>query len=88
VVQECLNNIARHAPDSPSARVCIRRQPQWLEVRVSNDLVGVQQQHAGSGTGMGLKLLAERVRALHGEFSVEMSAAQFAVQASLPMTTP
>jgi signal transduction histidine kinase len=88
VVQECLNNIARHAPDSRSARVCIRQQPQWLEVRVSNDLVGVQHQRAGSGTGMGLKLLAERVRALHGVFSVEMSAAQFAVQASLPMPTP
>jgi two-component system sensor histidine kinase UhpB len=88
VVQECLNNIARHAPDSRSARVCIRQQPQWLEVRVSNDLAGVQHQRAGSGTGMGLKLLAERVRALHGVFSVEMSAAQFAVQASLPMTTP
>src|SRR5579863_4098772 len=90
VVQECLNNIARHAPDSRSARVCIRQQPQWLEVRVSNDLAGVRHQGAGSGTGtgMGLKLLAERVRALHGVFSVEMSAAQFAVQANLPMTTP
>ena len=88
VVQECLNNIARHAPDSRSARVCIRQQPQWLEVRVSNDLVGVQHQRVVSGTGMGLKLLAERVRALHGVFSVEMSAAQFAVQASLPMPTP
>jgi two-component system, NarL family, sensor histidine kinase UhpB len=88
VVQECLNNIARHAPGSRSARVCIRQQPQWLEVRVSNDLAGVQQERAASGTGMGLKLLAERVRALHGVFSVEMSAVQFAVQASLPMTTP
>jgi signal transduction histidine kinase len=87
-VQECLNNIARHAPGSRSARVCIRQQPQWLEVRVSNDLVGVQQQRATSGSGMGLKLLAERVRALHGVFSVEMSAVQFAVQASLPMSMP
>jgi signal transduction histidine kinase len=89
VVQECLNNIARHAPGSSSACVCIRQQPQWLEVRVSNDLAGVvKQEYAAPGTGMGLKLLAERVRALHGVFSVEMSAVQFAVQASLPMTTP
>jgi two-component system sensor histidine kinase UhpB len=88
VVQECLNNIARHAPHSRCARVCIRQQPQWLEVRVSNDLVGVKQERTASGTGMGLKLLAERVRALHGVFSVEMSAVQFAVQANLPMTTP
>ncbi|HEX2789265.1 MAG TPA: HAMP domain-containing protein [Steroidobacteraceae bacterium] len=88
VVQECLNNIARHAPDSVSACVCIRQQSHWLQVRVSNDLVGVKQNRAGTGTGMGLKLLAERVRALHGVFSVEMSAVQFAVQASLPMNTP
>jgi len=88
VVQECLNNIARHAPGSSSACVCIRQQPQWLQVRVSNDLVGGKQQRAATGTGMGLKLLAERVRALHGVFSIETSAVQFAVQASLPMTTP
>jgi hypothetical protein len=37
---------------------------------------------------MGLKLLGERVRSLHGVFSVEISAIQFAVQASLPVNAP
>jgi hypothetical protein len=37
---------------------------------------------------MCLKLLAERVRSLGGVFSVEASAAQFAVQANLPMDIP
>jgi signal transduction histidine kinase len=87
VVQECLSNIARHAPSSQTACVRIRHQPQGLQVRVSNDLVGGKEQHATAGTGMGLKLLGERVRSLHGAFSVEVTATQFAVQADLPMGT-
>lgn len=85
VVQECLSNIARHAPTSQTARVCIRHEPQGLHVRVSNDLVGVREDRGAPGTGMGLKLLGERVRSLRGVFSVEVSAAEFAVQADLPM---
>jgi signal transduction histidine kinase len=88
VVQECLSNIARHAPTSQTACVCVRRQPQWLQVRVSNDLVGVGPDRDAAGTGMGLKLLGERVRSLHGSLSVDLSAAQFAVQANLPMNAP
>jgi two-component system sensor histidine kinase UhpB len=88
VVQECLSNIARHAPTSQTACVYVHQEPQWLQVRVSNDLVGVREERAAPGTGMGLKLLGERVRSLHGVFSVETSAAQFAVQANLPMNTP
>ena len=88
VVQECLSNIARHAPTSQAACVYIRQEPQWLQVRVSNALVGVREDRGAPGTGMGLKLLGERVRSLHGVFSVEMSAAQFAVQANLPLNTP
>jgi two-component system, NarL family, sensor histidine kinase UhpB len=88
IVQECLSNIARHAPSSRTACVYLRQQPQWLQVRVSNDLMGVRDERAAAGTGMGLKLLGERVRSLHGVFCVEMSAGQFAVQASLPMPTP
>ncbi len=87
VVQECLSNIARHASTSQSACVCIRQEPQWLQVRVSNDLAGVSEAHGAPGTGMGLKLLGERVRSLHGVFSVESSAAHFVVQANLPMST-
>jgi signal transduction histidine kinase len=86
IVQECLSNIARHAPGSRRACVSIRQQPQWLQVRVSNDLMGASEDRGGSG--MGLKLLGERVRSLRGVFSVEMSAVQFAVQANLPVKAP
>jgi two-component system sensor histidine kinase UhpB len=85
VVQECLSNIARHAPNSQIVRVTIRQDPQRLHVRVSNDLVGAREDRSAAGTGMGLKLLGERVRSLHGAFSVDVSAAEFAVQADLPM---
>jgi signal transduction histidine kinase len=87
VVQECLSNIARHAPTSLTACVYIRHERQGLQVRVSNDLVGVREDCSATGTGMGLKLLGERVRSLRGAFSVEVSAAEFAVQADLPMGT-
>ena len=88
LVQECLSNIARHAATSHSACVHIRQDPQCLRVRVSNDLVGVPNDRPACGTGMGLKLLGERVRSLHGVFSVELSAVQFAVQAHLPLKMP
>jgi signal transduction histidine kinase len=88
VVQECLSNIARHAPSSQAARVHISQELHWLQVCVSNDLAGVPEPRGTSGTGMGLKLLGERVRSLNGVFSIEISAVQFAVQANLPMNTP
>jgi signal transduction histidine kinase len=92
VVQECLSNIARHAPHSRTARVCIRRQPRQLYVRVSNDRAdggpGAASPGRPAGIGMGLTLLGERVRALHGTWSVDVSAEEFAVQAVLPVGAP
>jgi two-component system, NarL family, sensor histidine kinase UhpB len=85
VVQECLNNIARHAPGSRLARVSIRQKALKLCLRVSNDLDELMQQRAVPGSGMGLALLGERVRSLSGSFSIEVSAGEFAVNAELPV---
>jgi signal transduction histidine kinase len=85
VVQECLSNIARHAPASRMACVHIRREAHRLRLRVSNDLGTVTDQRLVQGSGMGLKLLGERVRSLRGSLSVEVSAAEFAVCADLPL---
>jgi signal transduction histidine kinase len=85
VVQECLNNIARHAPASRVARVHIRQNALKQCLRVSNDLDELVQQRAVPGSGMGLALLGERVRALSGSFSVEVSDIEFAVNAELPV---
>ena len=88
IVQEALSNIARHAPASGNVRVQIRQESQRLWVRVSNDLEGATDRRAAPSSGMGLKLLGERVRSLDGAFSVEASAAQFVVSASLPFSAP
>jgi two-component system sensor histidine kinase UhpB len=85
VVQECLNNIARHAPGSRVARVYIRQDALKLCLRVSNDLDQLMQPRAVAGSGMGLALLGERVRSLRGSFSVEVSEVEFAVNAELPV---
>jgi two-component system sensor histidine kinase UhpB len=87
IVQECLSNIARHAPLCKTARVGIRRESHTLHVRVSNDLEGARPT-PGPGVGMGLRLLNERVHSLGGFFSIDVSATEFAVRASLPVKAP
>lgn len=68
VVQECLSNIGRHAPSSREVSIHIRQTPRSLCVRVSNDFQRVHANLAVPSSGMGLKLIGERVRALHGSF--------------------
>jgi signal transduction histidine kinase len=85
VVQECLSNIARHAPTSRATYVYLRQESQALHVRVSNDFVSVSQDGSTPSTGMGLRLVGERVRSLGGSFFVEASATQFIVDVRLPM---
>jgi len=80
-----LSNIARHAPTSRAAYVYLRQESQALHVRVSNDFVSVSQDRSTPSTGMGLRLVGERVRSLGGSFFVEASATQFIVDVRLPM---
>ena len=83
VVQECLNNIARHARASTAVHIAIRQKNKALLVGVTN-----QAPPAGSGrpgSGMGLRLLAERLRAAGGTLAVDAPPGGFAVQASLPL---
>jgi len=86
-VQECLSNIARHAPATGAAHVHLRHDSDGLRLRVSNELAGMSQGRGRSGAGMGLKLLGERVRSLGGECSVEVSVTRFIVDVHLPTVT-
>jgi signal transduction histidine kinase len=88
IVQESLSNIARHASTSQMACVHIRQESKGLHIRVSNDLVAPGEDRGTPGTGMGLKLLNERVRSLRGVFSIERSISEFVVRADLPMSAP
>lgn len=87
VVQECLCNIARHARDSSAVQIEIRRDRKILLIRISNQ----HFQPSGhtrpprEGGGMGLRLLAERLHAQRGQFTVEATPGRFAVRASLPL---
>lgn len=82
VVQECLNNIARHARQSTAVHIDIRQKNKSLLVGVTN-----QAPAAGGrpGSGMGLRLLAERLQAAGGTLAVDAPPGHFAVQASLPL---
>ena len=82
-LQECLNNIARHARASTAVHIDIRQKDRTLAVAISN-----QSPPGGSGrqgSGMGLRLLAERLRAAGGELAIEALAERFTVRASLPL---
>lgn len=82
-IQECLNNIARHARASTAVHIDIREINKTLAVDISN-----QSPPAGSarqGSSMGLRLLAERLRAAGGELAIEALAERFTVRASLPL---
>jgi two-component system, NarL family, sensor histidine kinase UhpB len=85
IAQECLNNIARHAPGSSTACVSVRQEARRLCLHVCNDLGAGTAERSAQGSGMGLKLLGERVRSLRGTLRVEVSPARFAVRVELPL---
>ncbi|MFI6762551.1 sensor histidine kinase [Micromonospora sp. NPDC050417] len=69
VVMEALTNVRQHASGATIVDVAVRRTPDWLVVRVSDDgpaprVPGPRGQH-----GYGLVGLTERVRAIGGQFS-------------------
>ncbi len=93
LVQEALTNVVRHAPGA-SVEVIVRRDVGNLSVHVINaapagaeDLV--ERETRPDGSGFGLVGLAERVRALGGDFTAGASCdGGFVVQAVLPCSIP
>jgi signal transduction histidine kinase len=64
VVMEALTNVRRHAVEPSRADVQLRRTPEWLFVRVTND--GTAPLRATDRKGYGLDGLGERVAAVGG----------------------
>jgi hypothetical protein len=83
VVQECLTNIAKHAP-STSAEATVTYQEDSVSVRVRNEPVGSQSY----GDGRGLAGLRERVRLLGGSLQHGPRDGGFEVVARMPYTAP
>jgi signal transduction histidine kinase len=67
VVQEALNNCARHS-QATEVRVVVHRDREGLSVTVQDDGIGFEP---GREKGMGLLGMEERVERLGGRFSIE-----------------
>lgn len=75
VIQEALNNVAKHA-DARRVSVALHRQQDWIAVSVEDDGVGFQVADADSilrPPGWGVAGMRERVEALGGQFTLESS---------------
>ncbi len=84
VVQESLNNAARHAPGA-SARVAVAVAAEAIEVDVFDAGAGSQ---AEGSTGVGLIGMRERVEALGGAFHAGPSPGGWRVRARVPRAGP
>lgn len=83
VVREALSNCARHAAGAEVTVVFAGTGP--LRVQVTSRGGRSLQQPGLSGSGWGLALLAERVRAIGGEFAAGPDGDGWAVRAELPI---
>ena len=75
IVQESLNNIAKHAQAS-TCRVLLRGLPRSVQVLIEDNGQGFEAEpwdSNGSTAGVGLKGIRERVNALQGTFRLETS---------------
>jgi signal transduction histidine kinase len=86
VVQECLLNVHRHS-NSATARVSLRRENEGVTLKVRDDGIGMSHAQEPDGTGLGVGLLGirERLRQLDGSLQiVSGSGTGTAVIASIP----
>jgi signal transduction histidine kinase len=85
VVQEGLTNAMKHAPGT-EVQVRLTAAAGCLEVEVRNERASVASPLAGTGAGMGLAGMRERVESLAGELTAEpVNSGGFRVQARLPL---
>ncbi len=85
VVQEALTNVVRHA-DASHVDVDVRRSGAELHITVVDDGVGTSASGAGTGGGMGLAGMRERLDAVGGTLTTgPMDGGGFAVRATVPV---
>jgi signal transduction histidine kinase len=81
IVREALTNCERHAAGG-AVEVRVDREPGW--VRVAIESRGGSPRAQATGSGWGLSMLGERVRALEGTFSAGPIADGWSVRAAIP----
>jgi signal transduction histidine kinase len=85
IVQESLNNAARHAPAS-TARVQVRASAAELQLTVTNDINSATPTLPSSpGSGHGIAGMTQRARLAGGAFSAGPDGGQWRVEAVLPL---
>jgi signal transduction histidine kinase len=70
IVQESLRNIAKHAGKA-SAKVTLTGGSNQLSLSIRDDGIGFDVRSARGKGGLGLVSMQERVRLIHGDFSLE-----------------
>ena len=70
VVQEALNNVARHAGAVQASLRIARGADGWVEVLVEDDGVGLPGRAVQAGSHYGLEIMAERARRIGGTLEV------------------
>jgi PAS domain S-box-containing protein len=92
LVQECLTNIHRHS-GSKTAVIRIIREPYKIYAEVQDHGKGMsperfaEVQSQGTGVGVGIRGMRERVRQAHGELTVDSNALGTTITAIFPVKT-
>ncbi|MDO5067197.1 MAG: histidine kinase [Propionibacteriaceae bacterium] len=84
VVQESVTNFLKHAGPTAVAQVVVQFSPDAIQVRISDDGIGVS--HSPDGPGAGVRGMRERVMAMGGTFKAgPRTGGGYEVRARLPM---
>jgi signal transduction histidine kinase len=86
IVQEALTNTLKHAGPGATASVRLAASPEYLDLEITDDGAGPPTHRSGSGSGNGLRGIAERVALHGGTLTVgPVPGGGFAVRARLPL---
>lgn len=90
IIQECLTNSHRHGK-SKSANVNLSRTSDFISITVADEGIGIpesrlEQIKSGSGAGVGLRGMRERVYQLNGALDIASSEKGTVIQIRLPVS--
>lgn len=85
IVQEALNNIVKHA-QTPRVELTLNADLEFLELEIKDFGCGFKHNEGHQHHGLGLQSMRERVRLVHGEFSISTAPDQGTyIQVRIPL---